>query len=75
VVLIWLLTQFNITTAQASLTVLLVRFVNLWLFLPIGALVTFVFGFSSMLNLTGKETQEEPTDETSPTSPPEMAES
>jgi uncharacterized protein (TIRG00374 family) len=75
VVLIWLLTQFNITTAQVSLTVLLVRFVNLWLFLPIGALVTFVFGFSSMLNLTGKETQEETTDKTSPTSLPEMAES
>ena len=75
VALIWLLTQFNITTAQASLTVLLVRFINLWLFLPIGALVTFAFGFSSMLNLTGKETQEETADETSAISLPEMAES
>lgn len=57
--LTWLLTQFDVTTAQASLTVLLVRFVNLWLFLPLGAIITFVFGFSSMLNLTGTETGEE----------------
>jgi uncharacterized protein (TIRG00374 family) len=74
-VLIWLLTQFNITAAQASLTILLVRFVNLWIFLPIGAIVTFAFGFSSMLNVTGKETQEESTEETSPAPLPELAES
>jgi uncharacterized protein (TIRG00374 family) len=73
-VLIWLLTQFNVTTAQASLTILLVRFVNLWLFLPIGAIVTFLFGFSSMLNLTGKETHEAE-EEPSVTTSPELAES
>ena len=74
-VLIWLLTQFNVTTAQASLTILLVRFVNLWLFLPIGAIVTFAFGFSSMLNLTSKETQQAAADESSSASLPELAES
>ncbi len=74
-VLIWLLTQFEVTQAQAGLAVLLVRFIGLWLFLPLGAIVTFTFGFSSMLNLTGKETQEEANDETSPSSLPELAES
>jgi hypothetical protein len=72
--LIWLLTQFNVTTAQASLTILLVRLVNLWLFLPIGAIVTFGFGFSSMLNLTGTETQQA-TDDTTLTPSPKLAKS
>ncbi len=73
VALIWLLTQFNVTAAQASLTILLVRFVNLWLFLPIGAIVTFAFGFSSMLNLAGTETKQS-TDDPTLTPSPELAE-
>ncbi|MBN1217513.1 MAG: flippase-like domain-containing protein [Anaerolineae bacterium] len=74
-VLIWLLTQFEVTTAQASLTVLLVRFIGLWSFLPMGAMVTYIFGFSRLMSLTGKETGET-TEETSSTpSLPKPAES
>jgi uncharacterized protein (TIRG00374 family) len=76
-ILVWLLTQFEVTRAQASLTVLLVRFVSLWSFLPIGAIVTYTFGFSSILNLTGTDAQTVTgTDEISPSSShPELAES
>jgi uncharacterized protein (TIRG00374 family) len=73
--LVWLLTLFDVTRAQASLTVLLARFVALWCFLPIGAIVTYIFGFSRALSLTGKEASEVMA-ETSPSpSLPELAES
>ncbi|MBN1994024.1 MAG: flippase-like domain-containing protein [Anaerolineae bacterium] len=53
-VVIGLLTLFGLTVAQGSLTVLLLRFVSLWTFLPVGAIVTYIFGFSRALNLNGQ---------------------
>lgn len=50
-VLIGLLTLFNITAADASLAVLLLRFVQLWTFIPVAGLITYLFGFSRALNL------------------------
>ncbi|RPJ56323.1 MAG: UPF0104 family protein [Dehalococcoidia bacterium] len=54
--LVGLLTLFNLSTSQGSLTVLLTRLVSLWTFIPIGAAVTYIFGFSRVFNLSGKVT-------------------
>jgi hypothetical protein len=50
-VLISLLTLFGLSTADASLTVLLLRFVQLWTFIPVSGLVTYIFGFARALDL------------------------
>ncbi|RMF02628.1 MAG: TIGR00374 family protein, partial [Chloroflexi bacterium] len=50
-VLIGLLALFGISTADAGLTVLLLRLVQLWTFIPVAGLVTYLFGFSRALNL------------------------
>ena len=50
-VLMGLLTLFGISTADAGLTVLLLRVVQLWTFIPVSGLVTYIFGFARALNL------------------------
>jgi len=49
--LISLLAMFGISTADAGLTVLLLRLVQLWTFIPISGLITYIFGFSRVLHL------------------------
>ncbi len=49
--LISLLALFGLPTADGSLTVLLLRVVQLWTFIPVSGLVTYVFGFSRALSL------------------------
>lgn len=58
--IISLLVLLGVPTAESSLTALLVRFISLWSFMPISGVITYVFGFSRALSLTGKnlETQE-----------------
>jgi uncharacterized protein (TIRG00374 family) len=72
-VFVGLLTRFGLTTSQASLTVLLLRFVSLWSFIPVGAAVTYIFGFSRALSLSGKDSVENQA--TTKTALPELAES
>ncbi len=50
-VLISLLTLFGLSTGDSSLTVLLLRLVQLWTFIPVAGLITYVFGFARALNL------------------------
>ncbi len=56
-VLISLLALFGVSAADASLTVLLLRFVQLWTFIPVAGLVTYVFGFARALNLGQPEAE------------------
>jgi uncharacterized protein (TIRG00374 family) len=49
--LISLLALFGISVANASLVVLLLRLVQLWTFIPISGIITYIFGFSRVLNL------------------------
>jgi uncharacterized protein (TIRG00374 family) len=51
--LISLLTLFGIPTANASLTVLLLRLVQLWTFIPVSGAVTYIFGFARALDIGG----------------------
>ena len=51
VALVGLLTLFDISTADSSLTTILVRLISLWTLIPITGAVTYIFGFSRMLNL------------------------
>ncbi len=53
--LVSLLALFRISTADSSLAVLLLRFVQLWTFIPVAGLVTYIFGFSRALNLKSAE--------------------
>jgi uncharacterized protein (TIRG00374 family) len=55
--LIGLLALFGISTANAGLTVLLLRLVQLWTFIPVSGLVTYIFGFSRVLHLGQAETR------------------
>lgn len=58
-VLMGLLALFDISTADASLTVLLLRLVQLWTFIPVAGAITYIFGFARALNL-GKMEEEQP---------------
>jgi uncharacterized protein (TIRG00374 family) len=49
-----LLTLLGIPAADSSLTVLLVRFISLWSFIPVSGLITYLFGFSHALSLNSK---------------------
>jgi len=49
--LVSLLALFRLSTADSGLAVLLLRFVQLWTFIPVAGLVTYIFGFSRALNL------------------------
>ncbi|MCB0209018.1 MAG: flippase-like domain-containing protein [Anaerolineae bacterium] len=50
--MIALLSLFGVTTADASLSTLLVRIAQLWTFIPVSGLITYIFGFSRVLNLS-----------------------
>ncbi len=50
-VVISLLALFGISTADASFTILLLRLVQLWTFIPVSGIITYIFGFSRALNL------------------------
>lgn len=54
------LTLLSVSTADSSLTALLVRFISLWSFIPVSGLITYIFGFSRALSLSSKtpETEE-----------------
>lgn len=61
-VLMGLLALFDISTADAGLTVLLLRLVQLWTFIPVAGAITYIFGFARALNL-GKMEEELPVNE------------
>lgn len=69
---IGLLTLLGVSTADSSLTALLVRFISLWSFIPVSGLITYLFGFSRALSLTGRNTPEA---DVVPVQPAPMAES
>ena len=48
------LALLGVSTADSSLTALLVRFISLWSFIPVSGVITYVFGFSRALNLNDK---------------------
>ncbi len=49
--LVGLLQLFDISLADSSLTVILVRLLSLWTLIPITGAITYIFGFSRALNL------------------------
>jgi uncharacterized protein (TIRG00374 family) len=49
--IIGLLSLFGVSTAVGGLAVLLLRAVQLWTFIPVSGLTTYIFGFSRALNL------------------------
>ncbi|MEW5957554.1 MAG: lysylphosphatidylglycerol synthase transmembrane domain-containing protein [Chloroflexota bacterium] len=53
--LIGSLALFDISPGQSSLAALLLRTVSLWTFIPVTALVTYIFGFNRILNLSRKD--------------------
>lgn len=53
------LTLLNVSTADSSLTALLVRFISLWSFIPVSGLITYIFGFSRALSLSSKPPETE----------------
>lgn len=53
------LTLLDVSTADSSLTALLVRFISLWSFIPISGLITYIFGFSRALSLNSKSAETE----------------
>jgi hypothetical protein len=58
--LISLLGLFNVSAANGSLTVLLLRLVQLWTFIPVAGLITYIFGFARALNLNPAEIESQP---------------
>lgn len=66
--MIALLSLFGVSTASASLATLLVRIAQLWTFIPMSGLVTYIFGFSRVLNVSGAELTHQVT--TAPASSP-----
>jgi uncharacterized protein (TIRG00374 family) len=72
--LIGLLALFDVTTTQGSLTVLLLRSVSLWTFIPVGAAITYIFGFSQALDLNGRKVDKSEGEATTATSLAELAE-
>jgi uncharacterized protein (TIRG00374 family) len=67
--LIGSLALFDIPAGQSSLAALLLRTVSLWTFIPVTALVTYIFGFSRILNLSRKDlapAEDRPTAATAP---------
>jgi uncharacterized protein (TIRG00374 family) len=74
--LIGSLALFDISPSQSSLAALLLRTVSLWTFIPVTALVTYIFGFSRILKLGKKDLARLEENPVSPTSPrPTPAES
>lgn len=55
-----LLALFGVSTANASLATMLVRVAQLWTFIPISGLVTYLFGFSRILNLSSTDVNHAP---------------
>lgn len=55
--LISVLALVGISTADSSLTALLVRFISLWSFIPVSGLITYIFGFSRALNFNGNNVE------------------
>lgn len=53
--MIALLSLFGVSTANASLATLLVRIAQLWTFIPVSGLVTYIFGFSRVLVVSTTE--------------------
>lgn len=53
--LISLLSLFGLSTTDSSLTTLLLRLIQLWTFIPISGLVTYIFGFSRVLKIGQSE--------------------
>ncbi len=53
------LTLLDVSTADSSLTALLVRFISLWSFIPVSGLITYIFGFSRALSLNSKPAETE----------------
>ena len=49
------LALFNIAPTYGSLTALLLRTVSWWTFIPVAGIVTYIFGFSHVFDLTGKD--------------------
>jgi len=68
--LISLLALFGISTADAGLTVLLLRLVQLWTFIPVSGLITYIFGFSRVLQLGQSETLPDQIEMSRPTASP-----
>jgi hypothetical protein len=48
--LISMLALFGISVANASLAILLLRLVQLWTFIPVSGIITYIFGFSRVLS-------------------------
>ena len=53
--MIGLLTLFGLTIAEASMSALLLRVVQLWTFILISGIVTYIFGFSRALDLNFRD--------------------
>jgi uncharacterized protein (TIRG00374 family) len=70
--LISLLSLFGLSASDTSLATLLFRFIQLWTFIPISALVTYIFGFSRALKLSKTKTV---SGQAPATPPPSLAES
>ena len=51
---IGLLILLGVPPAESTLAALLVRFINLWSFIPVSGLITYVFGFSRALSLNSE---------------------
>ena len=45
-----MLALFGISVANASLAILLLRLVQLWTFIPVSGIITYIFGFSRVLS-------------------------
>lgn len=54
--LISLLTLFGLSLADSTLATLLLRLVQLWTFIPVSGLITYIFGFSRVLKMGQTET-------------------
>ncbi|MDM8520179.1 lysylphosphatidylglycerol synthase transmembrane domain-containing protein [Anaerolineales bacterium HSG6] len=60
VVLISLFKLFTVPDSQAYLAALLLRFAAFWTFIPVGALITYLFGFSRLLDWSKTATESTP---------------
>jgi len=67
-VLVGLLTLFGYSVSDSSLTTLLLRLVQMWTFVPVSAIVTYIFGFSRILQI--KNLQDDITQTPSVSAPP-----
>lgn len=53
--MIAMLSLFGVSIANATLATLLVRIAQLWTFIPVSGLVTYIFGFSRVLNISSTD--------------------